>query len=144
MKYHFGDEGWFKSAKRQDWLIMIKGQTSDKSERQQPTRYLDPWRKPYEPVRRRSRRAHYPRMMEDDYYGRDYPRVVPQPCPPVEIRQFSPLPPLEDNRHRLLSRDAEIDGFRPGTVVIGEISNHEEAEKKMNEILTDLPNNLTV
>lgn len=144
MKYHFGGEGLFKSAKRQDWLIMIKGQTLDQAKRKRPTRWEDPWRKPYEPVHRRSRRPHYPRIIEENYYGRDYPRIMPRPRSPVDIRPLSPLPFVEDHRHRQLTRDAEIDGFRPGTIVVGEVSNHEEAEKKMNEILTDLPNKLTV
>lgn len=77
-------------------------------------------------------------MIEDDYYDRDYQRRPPRPISPM------PMPMLvEDQRHRPLTRDAVIDGFRPGTIVVGEVANHEEAKKKMDDIITDLPNKFT-
>jgi len=44
----------------------------------------------------------------------------------------------------LLTRDADIDGYRPGTIVVGDVANQEEAEKKMDEILDDLPGKFTI
>jgi hypothetical protein len=76
-------------------------------------------------------------MVEDDYYERDYQRRLPRPTSPTPLL-------VEDHRHRRLTHDAEIEGFRPGTIVVGEVSNHEEAEKKMDEILTDLPTRFNV
>jgi hypothetical protein len=135
IKNHFGGDSWFKSVKSQDWLIMIKGETLDHTERRRPDRWDDPWRKPYRPVHRR---RHYP--TEDEYYDIDYRRrSIPAP-----VRRPSPMSLLEDNRHRLLSWDAEVDGYRPGTIVVGDAFSHDDAEKKMDEILTDLPSKLTV
>ena len=56
-----------------------------------------------------------------------------------QVKDFPPVLPLHGRRHRVLSRETEIDGRRSGIVVIGEVSNHEEAERKMNEILSNLP-----
>lgn len=144
IKHHFGGEGFFKSSKNQDWLVMIKGETADRTDRKRPARWEDPWRKPYEPRRR------YPRLIEDDYYDRDYPTrpIVRERLPPAQVRPPipcpSPIPILEDRRHRLLTRDADIDGYRPGTIVVGDVANQEEAEKKMDEILDDLPGKFTI
>jgi hypothetical protein len=140
IKNHFGGDSWFKSVKSRDWLIMIKGETLDCTERRCPARWDDPWRKPYKPVRRIRRSPDHPVAIEDEYYDMDYHRR-PLPAP---IRPPSPMTLLEDNRHRLLSRDAEVDGFRPGTIVIGDVFGHNDAEKKMDEILTDLPNKFAI
>jgi len=55
-----------------------------------------------------------------------------------------PMAVMEDNRHRELSRDAEMDGYRPGTIVVGNVPTPGEAEKKMEKILDDLPGKFTL
>jgi len=150
-KYHYGGEGLFKSSKNKDWYIMLKGETVDRKERKLPNRWDDPWRKPYQPLVR-SRRRH----IDDDYYGGDWPRdrvrrlsPIRRPRspvyypPPVHMPAF-PMAVMEDNRHRELSRDAEIDGYRPGTIVVGNVPTAGEAEKKMEKILEDLPGKFTL
>jgi hypothetical protein len=141
VKNHFEKDRFFKSKKSQDWLIMIKGETLDRKRRQVTNRWYDPWRKPYHP---RSRRRPVRPYFDDDYIvdERDYSRrpVYPHP-PPMRY----PSPPLVDERrYRDTSRDSEGYGFSPGRILVGQVPDHEEAERKMDEILTDLPNKFTV
>lgn len=141
IKHHYGGEGFFKSAKSHDWLIMLKGETVDRTERKRPNRWDDPWRKPYQPRPRRRRYPRVsPRVIEEDYYERDFRRRQAH----SPIRCEFPIPIIEDHRHRQITYDAQSDGFRPGTIIVNQVSNMEEAEKKMDEILEDLPNKFTV
>ena len=145
IKDHYGGLSFFKSAKSQDWLIMLKGETVDKAERKYPYRFEDPWRNNFQPVpRRRSPRRSCPPPRPVSYNSWDHDYIPPQRVrhhSPVRVRSQSPLPfiPMEDHRHRQISGSSEIEGFRPGTIVVGEVLNIEDAEKKMDEILQDLP-----
>jgi hypothetical protein len=158
-KYHYGGEGFFKSAKSQDWLIMLKGETVDRVIRKLPDRFEDAWRNPYPPplTRPRGRRLQRRRgpdnrhdfsRQDHDFLDREIlrefpPFRAPSPYRPARSpsRNFSPLP---DFRHRALTRDAELDGYRPGTIVVSEVPTAGEAEKKMDVILGNLTGKFTI
>lgn len=133
-KYPYGSaKKWGKDPAYTDFLITIKGETVDNVERSRAlTRREDPWRRArsYSP-RSRSPRRRYPIIHTRPRSPRS-PVRIPMPRPPYRGPPGPPPPPA-------FRREAMPDeGFRQGTLVVGQISSKEEAVKKLDEIWKDM------
>lgn len=130
-KYPYGSaKKWGKDPAYTNWLVTIKGETVDKVERSRAlTRRDDPWRRQrsYSP-RSRSPRRHYPIIHNRPRSPRS-PVRIPMPRPPYRGPPGPPPPPASFRREAIPD-----EGFRQGTVYVGEILSKEEAVKKMDKV----------
>lgn len=145
-RHQYGGSNFFKSVKDYDWRIVLKGETVDQADRNQPNIWSDPWRKSLDrDDRGRTRRWENPYYHN---YSRE-PNVRPyRPQSPSYVRQRSfspvgraraPVRVINDRRERDSNIAPDSTVVQPGTIFVSQIVNVEEAEKKMDEILKDLP-----